>query len=321
MIGRRSLLAAGLLLAAPVRVLAQQPARLGFLGGGMPEDSALFLANLRTGLARLGPSRASGASIEARYAERDLGRIPALIAEIERSGADVIVTHAQATVPVVMAERRLPAVYQFSADPVASRIAAALSQPGYNATGITLFAAELIGKRLELAREIVPRARRLAVIFNPLHPGEDIERAWIERSAGGLGFAVSYHPASDRATLDAAMAAMMRDPADITLALADGFVLNSRAAILAAVGRERPVIGGWAPFAQSGALFTYGPRLASAFQRPAYFVDRILRGAQAAELPIERPTELELVVNLDVARRLGIDLPPSFLARADEVIG
>lgn len=299
----------------------RRPARIGFIGGGEPPESKAFLTDLPIGLAKLGYDRASFSFIE-RFAERKRERIQGLVEELEGASVDLIVTHAAAVLPVVRAKRATPVVYHLSADPVSVGLTAELSKPQNNATGVTLMAAELNGKRLELLREIDPARRRLSVIYNPLHGGEQLERAWIDDRAKALGFDVAYHPASNREGLDKVLAANEAAPPDAFLLLSDGFMQQERGPVLALASRLRlPVIAGWAVFAESGALFSYGPRIPEVIQRTAVYVDRILRGAKPADLPIERPNIFELLINLDTAAKLGLNLSATLIARADRVIG
>jgi putative ABC transport system substrate-binding protein len=313
--------AAAFTIGPPVWAQARRPARIGFIGGGGAADSESFLTNLPVGLAKLGYDRSSFSFIE-RFAEQKPELIQGLVAELEAASVDLIVTHAAAVLPVVRAKRVTPVVYNLSADPVSVGLTTELSRPENNATGLTLMAAELNGKRLELLREIGPERRRVSVLYNPLHGGEHLERAWIDERAKALGFDVAYHPASNLEALNRALAANEAAPPDAFLLLSDGFMHQQRgAAIQAALRLRVPVIAGWAVFAESGALCSYGPRIPEMVQRTAFYVDRILRGAKPADLPIERPNTFELLINLDTAAQLGLNLSPTLIARADRVIG
>jgi putative tryptophan/tyrosine transport system substrate-binding protein len=182
-------------------------------------------------------------------------------------------------------------------------------------------AVELNGKRLELLREIVPGLRRVAVVGNPEHPGSHLERAFSEQAARGLGLTIDYRPTATREDLKRELAKMADDPPQAISVLADGFAIQNRQAIIEFANRRRvPVISGWPVFAKSGAICTYGPRIAESHRRLAYFADRILKGAKPAELPIERPTKFELVLNQRAAQAIGITLPQSLIVSADEVI-
>jgi putative ABC transport system substrate-binding protein len=307
--------------AGPAWAQERRPARIGFIGGGEPSESRVFLSDLTGGLLKLGYDRARFAVIE-RFAERQPERIQALVEELEALGVDLIVTHAAAVSPVVRARRTAPVVYQLSADPVSVGLAAELSKPQFNATGLTLMAAELNGKRLELAREFGPDWRRLAVIYSPLHPGEHLERAWIDYRAKALGFDVEYFAASNKDALRAALGKLGANPPEVALILSDVFMLQEHSTVLGGAAILRlPVFAGWAAFAEGGALCSYGPRISEVIQRAAVYVDRILRGAKPVDLPIERPSLFELVINLETAAKLGLSTPSAVLARADRVIG
>jgi len=300
---------------------AAVPVRLGFVSGGDEKGAEDFVAALRDGLAVGGYREPETLSLDLVYADYALERIPALVAELERRRVALIVTHAAATPLVVKGAHTVPIVYEFSADPVATGIATDLAHPLFNATGITLMKAELNGKRMELLHEIVPGIRRVAVIANPLHAGEASERADLAAKAKQLDIDLAFFATPNRTELDRALAAMSADLPQAIIAFSDGFVVENRKAIIDfATSRRLPLVSGWAVMAKSGALCTYGPLLVDSYRRTAYFADRILKGTRPADLPIERPTILELVINLKAAKALGLDIPPSILARADEVI-
>jgi len=302
---------------------AQGPAaaNIGFISGLDQAAAADFVRALREGLAARGYVEPGNVKMELLFADYHLDRIPALVEELKRRRVDVIVTHAAATYEVVKHQRTIPVVYEFSADPISLGIAADLAHPLYNATGITLMMAEMNGKRLELLHEIVPQIRRVAVLANPLHPGMQFEWADLQAKAKQIGIKADVFPIPNRAELDHAVAAIDADPPQALVAFSDAFVVENRNYIVNfAMSRRLPVISGWAVMADSGALCTYGPRLVESYRRTAYFIDRILKGAKPAELPIEQPTVLELVINLNSAKTLGITIAPTVLVRADRVI-
>jgi putative tryptophan/tyrosine transport system substrate-binding protein len=308
-------------LPAAVADAGAAPTRVGFVSGGDERGAADFVAALRDGLAAEGFREPETLSLDRLYADYALERIPALVAELQRRRVELIVTHAAATPIVVKGGRTVPVVYEFSADPVATGIAEDLAHPLLNSTGITLMRAELNGKRLELLHEIAPDLHRVDVIANPLHAGEERERGDLEAKAEQLGIRISFFATPNRAALDRALDAIRADPPQALVAFSEGFVVENRDTIINfAMSLRIPVVSGWAVMAKSGALFTYGPRLVESYRRTGYFVARILRGAKPAELPIEQPTVLELMVNLKTAKALGIPIPLSILARADEVI-
>lgn len=314
-----AMLTGGLALGA-ARAARAMPVRIGFISGYDKKGAAAFVAALRDGLAREGRREPDTLTLDLRYANDARDRIPALVAELESLGAVLIVTHAAATPIVVKHPRRVPVVYEFSADPVASGIATDLAHPLYNATGVTLLRAELNRKRLEFLHQMMPGIRRVAIIANPLHPGEAREQTEIAAEAKVLGIDIPYFATPDRAALREALDAIAADPPQAILALSEGFVVENRQTIFDfAMQRRLPVVSGWAIMAKSGALFTYGPRLVESYRRTAYFVGRILGGSRAEELPIEQPTVLELVLNLKTAKALGVTVPMELLAHADVV--
>jgi putative tryptophan/tyrosine transport system substrate-binding protein len=321
---RRRLILGGGFSVVSATLSRAQPARtrqIGFIGGGQATQSEPFLSVFVESLPAYGWAVGSTVRIVERYAQGRLDDIPGFVADLERQGVDVIVTHAQATAPVVRAARTLPAVYQFSADPVASGFAPDLAHPQFNATGITLLAAELNAKRLDLLVELMPDIRRVAVVYNPLHPGEHLERGWLESRGQALSLQLSYFPASARAQLGPVLEAAEASRPEALLVLSDGFTVENRQAILGVTRRLRiPAVAGWAVMADAGAVLTFGPRLAESYRRAGYFTDRILRGARPADLPIERPSVVELVINERAVGELGRTVPPALLARADRVI-
>ena len=295
--------------------------RVGFISGGSADEAAGFLTPVRGDLSRRGHAEPDSLALDLRFADGNLALIPTFVADLERAGVALIVTHAVATTIVVTGKRTVPAVYQFSADPVAAGVATDLAHPLFNATGVTLMLAEINGKRLELVQQILPSMHRVGVLANALHPGQERERAIVEDKARQLGLLTSAYTTRSEAELDSALAALAASPPEALLVLSDGFVVVHRRKILDfALARRLPVISGWALMADSGALCTYGPRLADAYARVGYFVDRTLKGAAPSSLPIEQPTILELVVNRKTARQLGVSIPPGVLVRADRVI-
>ena len=311
-------------IAWPAVVRAQKgakPVHVGFISGLDSGGAAGFIDAFLQGLAALGYVGPTTLKFDTLFADNALDRIPALVDELERRHVDVIVTHAAATESVVRAQRTIPAVYEFSADPATLGIATDLAHPLFNATGITLMLAELNSKRLELLRDIVPDLRRIAVIANPLHPGVELEKRDSENKARQLGINISFFPTANRRELDRAFEAIAADLPQAMLVFSEGFVVENRQYILNfAMSRRIPVVSGWAVMAQSGAICTYGPRLVESYRRVAYLVDRVLHGTKPAELPIEQPTVLELVVNLKSAKILGLTIPTSVLVKADTVI-
>jgi putative ABC transport system substrate-binding protein len=307
----------------PLVARAQQPkiARLGWVTTGAVAEVNPFLEALRAGLAAQGYTEGRNLTIAARYADGDIAGVLPLAEELTRLPVDVIATQGTATRELLKVSVTVPIVYVFSADPVLAGIADSLARPGRNMTGISVMSVELNGKRLELLREIMPLVKRVAIIASPIHAGEELERANSVEMAQKLGITVQYFPTPNLAELHRAYASMAADPPQAIIVFPDPVTFGNRRQIIDFANSQRaPVVSGWADFAEAGALCTYGPRLAESYRRLAYYVDRILKGAKPAELPIERPTLFEFVINLQTAKVLGIEVPPSLLARADRVI-
>jgi putative ABC transport system substrate-binding protein len=313
----------GAAAAWPVVAHAQQPTvwRIGWLTTAPSADVNPFLEALRAGLAAQGYTDGRNLAIAERYANGDVGRIPALAEELSRLPVSLIATQGTATRLLLNASKTVPVAYVFSADPVLAGIAESIARPGRNMTGITLMSAELNGKRLELLREILPRIDRVAILASPTHAGEELERANSQEMAHKLGIRMQFFSTPNETELRSAYAGVAADPPQAIVVFPDPVtVANRRQIIDFANTLHIPVVSGWANFADSGALCTYGPKLSESYRRLAYYIDRILKGEKPAELPIERPTIFELVLNLKAAKALQIEIVPALIARADRII-
>jgi putative ABC transport system substrate-binding protein len=321
---RRTLLISAIAAALPefaVAETAQRLARIGWVTAQQASSLTPYVEAFRSGLADLGYIEGRNLILVLRYGDDNLERVPELAAELVRVPVDLIVSQGAADVLINKLDLPVPVVYAFSGDPVAAGFAESLARPHANMTGLTLMAPELTAKRLELLREMIPDLRRVAILFYPEHPGQDIERAYSEGTAQRLGIALTYFATSTSDDLHRALAAMAVEPPQAISLFADGFAVQNRERIFDfTTNRRIPVISGWPIFAESGALCTYGPDLAVSYRRLAYYVDRVLKGAKPAELPIEQPTKFELVLNLRSARKLGLTIPETILVRADRVI-
>jgi putative ABC transport system substrate-binding protein len=296
-------------------------ARIGVLSAAAAPAMTIFLEALRNGLAALGYVEGRHYALEARSAENDPEQVARLFRELESLSVSLIVTQGPATYTVSKIERRVPVVFALSGDPIEAGITRSLARPSGAMTGQTYLSVELNGKRIELLRDALPHIQRIAIIANPTHPGEHLEIADSRDAAKRFGITVEYLAATNPREIDAALVRLEGAPTDAIIVLPDALMVQERKRVIDFAHRMKvPVVSGWALFANSGALFTYGPNLTASYRRVAYYVDRILKGASPAELPIERPAVLELVVNRRAALELGIELPPEFLARADEVI-
>jgi putative ABC transport system substrate-binding protein len=315
--------ALGVAAAWPLAIGAQPKAnRIGWITTAYSADVSPFLEALRAGLAEKGYVEGRNLTIDERYADGDIDRVPALAEELSKLPVDVITTTlGPATRLLQKVSTVVPIVYVFSADPVLAGIADSLSRPGRNMTGITVMSVELNGKRIELLREIMPRLDSIAILASPTHAGEELERSNSIEMAQRLGIRVQYFPTPSPADLRRAYDGMAANPPQAITVFPDPVTTTNRSQIVAFANSQRiPVVSGWAVFADAGALCTYGPKLAEYYKRLGYYVDRILHGEKAAELPIERPNVFELVINLKTAKTLGIDVPPTLLGRADRVI-
>jgi len=326
---RRDLLAAmaGGVLAAPLSSLAQQRAAMpviGYLSAVVPQNSTDFrLEAFRRGMSELGYEEGRDYRLELRWGEGKLERMPALAAELVKLKVRIIVA---ATSPAVLAAkdatRTIPIVMPTSSDPVGDGLVQSLARPGGNITGISNMAPELGAKRLELLRRILPkRSHAVGVLWNPAYKGMSA-RFREAKSAGSLvGVDVRSIEVRDAREMEAAFDDVSRNRPDGLLLLADPLTLSLRLRIVEfAREKKLPAIYETREFAEAGGLMSYGPNIAEQFRRSAYYVDRILKGANPGDLPIEQPTRIELVVNLGTARALGITIPQAILSSADQVI-
>jgi putative ABC transport system substrate-binding protein len=320
---RLFLLATFLVLATSAGAQAQDAkmARIGWIATAGAAAVKPNLDAVREGLAERGWIEGRNYVLLQRYADGAQDRIPGLAAELVAERVDVVVSQGPAIYGVHGAVKSVPVVYGFSGDPIVAGFAGSLAQPIGNLTGVTHMSIELNGKRIDMLREIMPGLTRIAILANPTHPGDHLEREESEGTAKRLGIRLQYWPVRSAAELDAAFAGMESDPPQAIVAFPDAIIMQLRERVIGfGLARRIPAISGWAAFAQSGGLFTYGPKLSESYRRLGYYVDRILKGAKPAELPIERPSVIELVVNLKTAASVGIEIPSSVLARADQVI-
>jgi ABC-type uncharacterized transport system substrate-binding protein len=324
MIGRREWLAAlGVgTLGVPVPLFAQQPApsRVGWISLDRADGSPFF-EPFRAGLRDLGRVEGRDLSIETRWAEGSRERLDLMAAELVKSKPHVIVTQGAAVHAVRKAGATMPIVFGFSGDPVEAGFVETLARPGRNLTGVSFLSLELVGKRVELLKDVVPKLMRVSILASPEHPGEQAELRASQAAAKALGLALEYFPVRGEPELEQAFAAIPRSRSDAVVVFPDALTLRTRERIARFELEHRmPIVSGWAQFADSGCLMTYGPNLPASFRRLATYVDRILKGAKPAELPVELPTVVELVVNMKTAAALGVKIPQPVLARADRVI-
>ena len=318
---RRAFLALSAAALAPIRSRAQgaRRVRIGYLSPASPPDP--LLQHFRAGMRERGYVEGGDHELEVRYAGRDYSRIPALVQELLSSKIDLVVTAGPMTRATPFLAQSVPVVFGFSGDPVDAGIVASFARPGGNATGVSMLQLDIASKRVELLKEAAPAVARVAILANPDHPGVGSELKVTREAATSLGLESELFEPNNDATLPAALEAMRTSRSDAVLVFPDALTLTHREEIARLAMRMRaPSIFGWKIYAQAGGLVSYGPVQADAYTRLAYFVDRIIKGAKPAELPVERPTKLELVVNLKTAQAVGLAVPPTLIARADEVI-
>lgn len=238
-----------------------------------------------------------------------------------RSKPAIIVTQTKAVFQAKAAGADMPVVFGFSGDPVVGKLVASLARPGGNYTGVSLMSLELVGKRMEVLKELLPQMRRVAVIANPGHPGEESERHTSEAAARQLGLEIDYHPVRNKDDVERALEAIARAKDGAILLFPDNGTLRYSKLIADFAKRTRiPAISGWAEFADRGNLASYGPDLRDSYGTLANYVDQILKGTRPADLPVQLPSRVELVVNLKAARAMGLTVPRSVLLRANRVI-
>jgi ABC-type uncharacterized transport system substrate-binding protein len=313
-------------LAAPLAVEAQQGTvpRVGWLSlfsGSDPQDRSVAL--FRQTLRDLGHVEGQSVAIEYRWAEGQSERLLDLATELVRLKVAVIV--AQGGVPPAQAAQRatkaIPIVFTGPVDPVATGLVASLARPGGNITGPTLMSDQLVGKGLELLREVVPNVTRVAVLWNPTNPGNTHQLREAEAAAAASGVRLLPAEARAPAEIERAFAAMAREGAGALLVLMDVLLYDRRERITALAAKNRlPAVYPYSVFPEAGGLMSYAASRAYLYRQTAVYVDKILKGAKPAELPVEQPTKLELIINLKTAKALGFTIPPSLLLRADQVI-
>ncbi len=314
------------LLAAPFVSEAQQERkirRIGYLDQGSVAGNRPYLEALRQGLRDLGWLEGQNIVVEARFAEGKTDQLPALAADLVRSKMDVIVTWST---PAALAAKRatttIPIVIGFAADPVGSGIISSLARPGGNITGWTHLGLELRAKYLELLKEAVPHAVRFGVLWNPANQVHKPSLNVIEAAAQRLRVELHLAGVQEAGGIESAFSALVAKRVEAIVVFPDGMFVAQRPAILALAARHRlAAMYGVREYVEAGGLMSYGANLSDMHRRvSAAFVDKILRGANPAELPVAQPTVYELVVNLRTATELGLTLPQSVLLRADHVI-
>jgi ABC-type uncharacterized transport system substrate-binding protein len=308
----------------PLAARAQQPVKLptiGFLGANTPSVQGRWIAAFVQRLRELGWVEGRNVAIEYRWAETRFERSPEIIAEFVRLKVDVIVTHATAN---ILAAKQgtsvIPIVFAAVGDPVGIGVVDSLARPGGNITGLSNQFTDAAGKRVELLREVVPGLRRLAVLANVGIANAALEIGEVEAAARTIGLEVATSEIRRAEDIAPAFVAL-KGRAEALYVFGEPLANTNRARISAlALDARLPTMAGFREIVDAGGLISYGANLADQFRRAADFVDRILRGTKPGDMPVVQPTKFELVINLKTAKALGLDIPPTLLARADEVI-
>jgi len=314
------------LLAVAVIVEAQQPKkvyRIGYLSGLDPSNPGLNVEAFRQGLRGLGYIEGKDVLVEYRYAEGKVDRVPTLIAELVRLNVDLLVT---AFLPAIHAFKEatttIPIVIVTTVDPVASGIVHSLARPGGNITGVTTLSRELSGKRLELIKEVVPRISRIGVLWAPDYPGAAISFKQYGAVAPALKIQLqSLEVRGPTPDFEGAFQAAAKGGVGALISIRSVlFNLYPKQIADLAIKNRLPSMYEGNEYMETGGLMTYGPNPADMWRRAAVYVDKILKGAKPADLPVEQPTKFELVINLKTAKQIGLTIPPNVLVRADKVI-
>jgi putative tryptophan/tyrosine transport system substrate-binding protein len=315
----------------PVAAHAQQrdgSRNIAWFGAGRADEPSPYLDSLRAGLRELGWSEGRNLTIGLFWVT-GLDNMEAVARELIGSNPDVIVAQEFTVLAFRSVKTTKPVVFGFSGDPLDINLVQSWARPGGNFTGMSYLALELVGKRIGLLKEWLPQTRRIAVLARPQHPGEHLELNASEEAARKFGIELSYFPYTPRSflptrdlsELDAAFRAIIQDRCDALVVFPDSamYEVSDRIAQFA-LQAKMPSVSGWSSFANRGLLMTYGPNVRELYRSLAGYVDRILRGTAPADLPVQAPTTLYLAINLRTAKALALEVPPTLLARADEVI-
>ena len=315
------------LLAAPLAADAQQAGkvpRIGFLGVTSPSDRPPLLDAFRQGLRELGWVEGQNIVIDYRYAEGRVGRLTDLAAELVRLKVDLIIgsNGTQVATAAKNATETIPIVMIFVRDPVRNGLIASLARPGGNVTGVSGSAGlEMFAKQLELLKETVPKIRRVAILSNPANAYHQLAIREVNVAARSLGVQLQLLEARGPNEFDGAFAAMAKERVGALLVLSDATFSPHQTRLADLAARSRlPAAYGVRESVEAGGLMSYGPSFLDLHRRAATYVDKILKGAKPAELPVEQPTKFELVINMKTAKALGLTIPQSVLLRADHVI-
>ena len=315
------------LLAAPLAAGAQPVGKpvplIGFLSSASPGPYAHLVTAFRQGLNETGHVEGRNVAIEYRWAENQYDRLPALAAELVRSQPAVILASGGnvSALAAKAATATIPIVFPFATDPIKGGLVTSLNRPGGNITGIGGLTAELDAKRLEMLRELVPRARALGALINPNRPDAQSQSRDVQEAARTLGQRITVLYAGSERDIDAAFASLIQERIGALLVGSDPLFASRRAQLVALAARHAvPAMYMTRDFAVAGGLVSYGASLTDGYRQAGIYAGQILRGAKPADLPVVQPTKFELVINLKTAKALGLTIPQSLLRQADQVI-
>jgi len=311
------------LLASVVPAHAQQTKKIPRIGFLSPTSDDSRVEAFRQGLRELGYTDRQNIAIEYRWAEGNFERLPQLANELVQLKVDIIVAVVtQASLAAKKATSTIPIVMIGVADPERSDLVASLARPGANITGTSSMTAEIVGKQLELLKETLPKISRVAALWNPANPiFQGIQRKEAETAARALGVQLQIAEARGSEEIDRAFGALSRALARALIILNDPVFTAERKRIAELAAKNRiPSVSGTLEYTEAGGLMAYGPSFPEMYRRAATYVDKILKGAKPADLPVERPTKFEFIVNLKAAKQIRVTIPPNVLARADKVI-
>ena len=325
MIRREFITLLGGAVAWPLSARAQQTTMpvIGFLGSASAEPGAGFLAMFRSGLEETGYVEGQNVTIEYRWAENQYDRLPGLAADLVRRRVSVIVASGGPVTPTAAkaATSTIPIVFTATSDPVKLGLVASLSRPDGNVTGTSAFTVELDAKRMEVLREMVPAARVIGAFVNPTRTDANAQSRAVEDAARALSWEVRILNAESEADIDAAFASVLEQKISALVVGADPFFNSHRVKIVRLAERHAlPAIYMNREFVTAGGLASYGTNIGIGYRQAGIYAGQILKGARPADLPVVQPTKYELIINLKTAQALGLDIPPTLLARADEVI-
>jgi putative tryptophan/tyrosine transport system substrate-binding protein len=315
----------GAVVARPLSTRAQQPAMpvIGVINAGSPDAQSARMRAFRQGLKDTGHLDGENVTIEYRWGENQIDRLPALVTELIRRQVAVIVATG-GSVPALAAKAgttTIPIVFTVPEDPVRLGLVASLARPSGNATGINFFSTELLAKRLELLRELVPASRHVAVLVDPADPDAETVLRDVDTAARAMRLQIQILNVSTSRDIDATFATFARERPDAVFVSGGPLFISRRVQLVLLAARHAvPASYGSREYAEIGGLMSYGTSLTDAYRQVGVYAGRILKGAKPADLPVMQATKFELVINHAAARALGLEVPPTLLARADEVI-